>query len=150
MRKLNKRYAASTILITFALIGWSSFSSAACSQTDLTGVWRFTGMTGDTPGSYQESAMCKLTVSSSGAIISGSSSCVFRDGQGRYSVAVDGRIAVNSACLLSGIIGGSTITSGGFVIDKGSAMDKGKTVMSLALYIKNDPNDIGSLTGVKF
>lgn len=148
--KKNTPYNVLAMLLTFSFLFWSGLAAASCSQADLKGIWRFTGVSGDTfYGEMNELDTCKLKLSSSGYVIASSSSCVFRDASGKQSFppVAGGRLVVKSGCAVTGSI--DFLGGGRVVVDSGSGMDRGKTVISLAGYANTDPDIVVAWTGVK-
>lgn len=148
----NRRMACiAKIALALLVLFGTSQSYAACTQSDLTGVWYLNGVSGDTfTGSFGETDFCKIKVNSNGHIVNSASQCKFRTSDGKDSIDVGGgSLAVKSSCAITGrikyCVGEICIN---FNIDD-AKLDSGKTVVTLVGRLSFDPDVVGYFTGVK-
>jgi len=143
-------WSARVTLALIVLLGTSQ-SYAACLQSNLTGTWYFTGITGDTLlAEFWQTDSCKVKVNSTGKIVMSVSQCKFRDADGKRNFdIIGGKLALNSSCRITGRIRFSDgVSSAYFNIDD-ARLDKGKTVFTMVGRLDIDPDIVSFYTGVK-
>ncbi|MBI5040816.1 MAG: hypothetical protein HZB57_06360 [Gammaproteobacteria bacterium] len=141
----------------FLVISLGSFlfgtASATCTQANLTGTWYAMGVSGDTYwDEMTETDRCKVVISSTGAVTSGSS-CNIRDQRGLYTLRIaSGTMHVTTACAVSGslrLCGNSACTvSAIFTIQYGQ-MTRDKESFPLLGYKSADPDVVFIYEAVK-
>jgi len=137
-------------LALFVLFGTSQ-SYAACSQSDLTGIWYFNGVTGDTfNGRFAETNFCKIKVNSNGNIVDSASQCKFRDFDGKHNLDIQGgNLALNSSCRITGRFKSCDGEGCIFMNVDNARLDKGKTVITMVGRVSVNLDVVVFLTGVK-
>ena len=137
-------------LAIFMLLG-ASLSYADCEQSDLKGTWYFTGVTGDTLfGDFWETDFCKIKVNLTGKVVDSSSQCEARDFEGKYGFDISGgALAINSSCSITGKFKLCEDTACIFLKIDDARMDKGKTVITLAGRLSDEPDIVSFFTGIK-
>jgi hypothetical protein len=139
------------ILTISALVFLTTSVQASCKTSDLQGTWYAMGITGYlSDGTIMDTDQCKMTLSSSGAISAGSSSCTYRNDAKVISGKISsGKLTITSACDIAGSL--SLCTSDGcanYKVER-SKMDKSKETMTLLGYSAKYPEVVFSYTAVK-
>lgn len=137
-----KTIAAATMLILTQQV------SAACTQSDLTGVWYIQGTTADAELNAADSTVwCKVQFNSSGVVVAGNSSCNAREGSEKDFInIIGGKVTLNQFCRLVGRL--RLVEGENLIIDNGY-MDSQKSVISIAAYSTELPVQGVLFTGVK-
>ena len=126
-------------------------SRAACTQDDLTGVWFLNGIVGSLLSrSVNEVNTCKVKFSSSGSVLTGSSSCTTRRAFSSYEININGGdVTLNGACELKGALSYCTNGFCSEIVITGARMDSQKSVIAFLGYAAYAPDVIFDWTGVK-
>lgn len=139
------------LALPLAVLFGASQSYAACTQSDMAGVWYFNGVSGDTYfGTLWETDFCKVKVNAEGKVRNGGSQCKYRDADGKGDLDIQGgNLTLNSSCSISGRI---KYCIDDFCISMNiddARLDKGKTVVTLVGRLSIDPDVVSYFTGVK-
>lgn len=124
---------------------------AECAQDDLTGVWWFTGVSGDVQaGVFSETVYCRLRFGVDGAIDGVNSECKVRNLAGENPVGVNGgRFTLNNACWLFGRINFCNQQFCDSLIIDEARMNRSKDTIALTAKFAAQPGSVTQLTGIK-
>ncbi len=145
------RQTWAVLLATLCLTAMPGIAQADCTQDDLTGVWFLNGIVGSLLSrSVNEANTCKVKFSSSGAVLTGSSSCTTRRAFSAYEVNIyGGDVTLNDACELQGELKYCANNFCSKIVINGARMDSQKSVIAFLGFAAYAPEVIFDWVGVK-